>query len=342
VPDSTVPIREDGHQPGPEPGPRDVLTSLPTPAPGTVRRTVSLEVTPEPSWDRGLVVAATARDLLVGPDGTGRVLNARGLTVTLDARSRITAVSGDLPTPVMDGLAGSSAVSGFRAHLATLAEAGLDPCSLESALLDDLPTVRLISGYASMMELRREFPHSAGRSPMLGVCAGWAPGASADRRVRSGTPLLTPLPPAPALASMTTDAVEFHAEPAARAGSMRRRRILDVVRHGDALGIFQYFRDSHLDPALREGSLHEYVVRATASAGDRLSLTGIDVEPRALPFPECPLALPHVPDLLGTSLHEITGTVRARLSGTRGCTHLNDVLRFLRYVPALCSLAPAG
>ncbi|MCW2903990.1 MAG: hypothetical protein JWO67_6255 [Streptosporangiaceae bacterium] len=339
---SAVPIREDGHGPESEPGPRDVLTSLPSPAPGTVRRTVSLEVTPGPTWDRGLVVAATARDLLVGPDGIGRVLDARELTVTLDATSQITGVSGDLPTPVMDGLAGMSAAGGFRARLATLVEAGLQPYSLESALLDDLPTVRLISGYAVMMEMAGEFPHSAGPSPMVGVCAGWAPGASADRRVRSGIPLLTPLPPAPALASMTTEAGEFHAEPAARAGSMRRRRILDVVRHGDALAIFQYFRDSHLDPALREGALHEYVVRATASAVDGLPLTAIDVEPRVLPFPECPLASRHVPDLLGTSLHEITGTVRARLPGTRGCTHLNDVLRFLRYVPALSSLASAG
>jgi hypothetical protein len=59
------------------------------------------------------------------------------------------------------------------------------------------------------------------------------------------------------------------------------------------------------------------------------------VEPHALPFPECPLAAPNARDLTGVSLREITGTVRARLSGTRGCTHLNDVLRFLRYVPAL-------
>jgi hypothetical protein len=42
-------------------------------------------------------------------------------------------------------------------------------------------------------------------------------------------------------------------------------------------------------------------------------------------------------ELTGASLRGITGAVRDRLSGTRGCTHLNEVLRFLRYVPALAA-----
>lgn len=338
--DSAVPGRDGRDEP--EPGPRDVLTALPSPPPGTARRTVSIEVTPAPTWDRGLTIVATARDLLAGPDGAGRELEARELTVTLDTASRITALSGDLPDPVRDGLAGASAVRGFRAHLATLADAGLEPDSLASALLDDLPTVRLISGYAMMMERPRLFPASDRPSPMLGICTGWAPGATADGRIRAGTRLLGMVPSAPALASMTQAATDFHAEPPARPGSMRRRRILDLTPRGDTFEVFEYFRDSHLDAELREGSLHEYVVRASVSAGDPPLLTGIDAEPRALPFPECPLAAPRVADLVGTSTHEIVGAVKTRLSGTRGCTHLNDVLRFLRYVPALRTLVAAG
>jgi hypothetical protein len=314
---------------------RTVLTSLPDPAPGTVRRTVSLEVTPEPAWTTGLRVTATARDLLVSQNGDPRVLGAQGLTVTLDARSRITGIAGDLPAAVAGGVLGASAVSGFRAKLTALA--GLEPSSLASALLDDLPAVRLISGYALIMEMPEVAPLPGGRSPMVGICAGWAPGATADRRVRAGTAVLTGSPPASALTSMTP---YFHAEPAPRPSSMRRRRILDVAGRAGEYEIFEYFRDSHFDPALREGSLHEYVVRAEVSGEERLTLTRIDVEPHALPFPECPLAAPNAQDLTGVSLHEITGTVRARLSGTRGCTHLNDVLRFLRYVPALAASCP--
>jgi hypothetical protein len=115
---------------------------------------------------------------------------------------------------------------------------------------------------------------------------------------------------------------------------MRRRRILDVTAGADGYDVFEYFRDSYFDPTSREGSLHEYVVRAKISA-DGSTVEDIDVTPEALPFPECPLASPNARDLVGTSLGEVTGTVKSRLSGTRGCTHLNDVLRFLRYVPTL-------
>jgi hypothetical protein len=306
-----------------------------------VRRTVSLAVTPDPTWDKGLVVEATARDLLVGPDGVGRVVDTCELTVVLDAHSRITDVSGALPVAIVAGLIGVPAASGFRARLAS---SGADPNSLTSALLDDLPTVRLISGYAVMMERRPQvFPQSDRRpSPMVDICTGWAADATADRRVRAGATLLATLPPAPALTAMTTDDTDFHREPAARPGSMRRRRILDVAPRGDTLEVFEYFRDSHVDPLLRESSLHEYVVRATTSADNRALLRTIDAEPRALPFPECPLASDNVTDLVGTSLAEVTMTVRNVLSGTRGCTHLNDVLRFLRYVPALHALAGPG
>lgn len=328
-----VPQRVDG---GPEPGPGDVLTSLPAPAPGTVRRTVSLAVTPDPTWDKGLVVEATARDLLVGPDGVGHDVDSCELTVVLDARSRITGMSGAVPAEIVDGLVGAPAVSGFRARLAG---SGTDPDSLAAALLDELPTVRLISGYAAMMQRPQVFPPPEQRSsPMVDICTGWAEGATADRRVSAGATLLATLPPAPALATMTTADTDFHREPAVRPGSMRRRRILDVTPRGDTLDVFEYFRDSHVDPALRESSLHEYVVRGTTSADHRVLLRTLDVQPRALPFPECPLASANATDLLGTSLAEVTATVRNVLAGTRGCTHLNDVLRFLRYVPALHAL----
>jgi Protein of unknown function (DUF2889) len=242
-------------------------------------------------------------------------------------------------------------VRGFRARLAVLDE--LDPSSLESAVLDELPTIRLISGYAQMIE-RITLTGADGvaplgskqdrRSPMAGICAGWASGATADTRLRAGVPLMDGTPLAPALATMTAC---FHAEPAARRRSMRRRRILDVTARGGGYEIFQYYRDSHVDAGLREGALHEYEVHArvapdTGNPAGEYTLERVDVVPHALPFGECPLAAPNAADLAGVPLRDITAAVKDRLAGTRGCTHLNDALRFLRYVPALIGYLPGS
>jgi hypothetical protein len=335
-----------------------LLTALPGPVPGTVRRTLSLEVTPDPEWTAGLVITATGRDALIAPatsaavpgppapaaptGDSSTVLGAVTMRVAIDAKSRITGIESDLPAALTRSLTGAGAVGGFRARLAALERAegsgGLDPSSLESAVLDELPTVRLVSGYARMMEVppSATFPPGS-RSPMVGVCAGWAPGATADTKVLAGGRLLTGTPPAAAIGALTP---YFHAEQAIRPRSMRRRRVLDVALRDGRYEIFEYFRDSHVDRELREGALHEYIVRARAAADDDLTLERIEVEPLSLPFAECPLAAPNAADLEGAPLRGITGTVKGRLTGTRSCTHLNDTLRFLRYAPALAASLP--
>ncbi len=180
-----------------------MLTSLPDPAPDTVRRTLSIEVSPDGDWSAGLRVTASGRDLLVDGGGADRVLRAARMSVTLDTASRVTGIESELAASVTDSLIGATAVRGFRARLAGWDD--LDPSSIESAVLDELPTVRLISGYARMIELitltgadgvAEAAADEAGmtslrsdhdrRSPLVGVCAGWAPGATADTRVRAG------------------------------------------------------------------------------------------------------------------------------------------------------------
>jgi hypothetical protein len=352
-----------------------MLTSLPDPAPGAVRRTLSLEISPDQDWSAGLRITAFARDLLIGAGGAAGtldgapvpggsvVLRAARMGITMDTASRVTGIESELPAAVTGPLIGAAAVRGFRARLDGLD--GLDPSSLESAVLDELPTVRLISGYARMIELigltgadgvaeaaaaeAADGPGATGlrslrtrRSPMVGICAGWAPGATADTRVRAGVPVMQGTPPAPALASMTP---YFHPEPGPGPRSMRRRRILDVTARDGGYEVFEYYRDSHFDAGLREGALHEYevharVVPAARHAPEGYALERVDVVPHALPFGECPLAAPNAADLTGVPLRQITGTVRERLAGTRSCTHLNDTLRFLRYVPALTSYLP--
>ncbi len=137
---------------------------------------------------------------------------------------------------------------------------------------------------------------------------------------------------------LLADSEDFVPEPAVRPRSMRRRRILELVRRDDGAEIREYFRDSHIDESSVEGSLHEYVV--TAQVDDDQVIRDIHVEPRALPFPECPLASPNAAVLIGTRIDEVDEAVRAKLTGTAGCTHLNDVLRFLRFVTPLSSIDP--
>lgn len=108
-----------------------------------------------------------------------------------------------------------------------------------------------------------------------------------------------------------------------------------MARRAGGYEVFEYFRDSHFDAELREGALHEYEVHARTAGDEGYTVEHVDVVPHALPFGECPLAAPGAADLAGASLRDVTATVKERLAGTRGCTHLNDTLRFLRYVPAL-------
>src|ERR1700722_13660240 len=329
-----------------------MLTSLPDPAPDTVRRTLSIEVSPDGDWSAGLRVTASGRDLLVTGGGGDRVLRAARMSVTLDTASRVTGIESELAALVTDRLIGATAVRGFRARLAGLDD--LDPSSIESAVLDELPTIRLISGYARMIELitltgadgvveaaageaAMTSPRSDHdrRSPMVGVCAGWAPGATADTRVRAGVPLMAGTPPAAALALMTP---YFHPEPDPRPRSMRRRRILDVTARGSGYEVFEYFRDSHFDAGLREGALHEYEVHARfgPDEGDpagEYTLERVDVVPHALPFGDGPLAAPNAADLTGAPVRDITATVKDRLAGPRGGTPPQDTLRVLRDVP---------
>jgi Protein of unknown function (DUF2889) len=316
------------------------LIRLPGRRPGSVRRTSSLAIEPAGEWDNGTRVEGVACDSVAAGDGAVTELRTASVTATLDAASQLTSAGGDLPAEVAAGLVGRSPVSGFRKELTRLAAVGLAPDSLSAAILDDLPTVRLISGYARLMELPQPTGEGRTAAPMLNVCRGWAADGTASRLAKSGQSVITGTPPAPAFAELLGGAADdsgaSFAEPPLRPRSMRRRRVLDLVRAGRDLEVYQYFRDSHVDADAIEGSLHEYVMTARLSAAD-LVVREISVEPRALPFPECRLATPNVQLLVGVTVAGIESSVRATLGGTMGCTHLNDVLRFLRFAASLAA-----
>jgi hypothetical protein len=316
------------------------LARLPGRRPGSVRRTSSLAIEPAGEWDNGTRVEGVARDSVASDDGAVTALRTARVTAALDAGSRLTSAGGDLPAEVIAELVGRSPVSGFRKELARLAAVGLDPDSPQAAILDDLPTVRLISGYARLIEGPPPVVDGRTAAPVLNVCRGWAADGTASRLAASGESVITSTPKAPAfeelLGGAVGDRAASFAEPPLRPRSMRRRRVLDLVRAGRDLDVYQYFRDSHVDAECTEGSLHEYVMTARLSADD-LVVREISVEPRALPFPECRLASPNARLLVGVPAAGVEGSVRSALGGTMGCTHLNDVLRFLRFAASLAA-----
>ena len=59
--------------------------------------------------------------------------------------------------------------------------------------------------------------------------------------------------------------------------------------------------------------------------------------PRVLPWFECPEAAGSARRLVGDSLDGLRAHVRAEFVGASTCTHLNDALRALEDVPALCT-----
>lgn len=321
------------------------VRGLPGHRPGSRRRMSSLAVSAPDGWDAGTVVEATAGESGTGADGRMTPRGRATVRARLDPGWHLAELDGDLPGPgVAARLTGLPVNRGFRKALAAAAADGLPPDSLAAALLDDLPTVQLVSGYARLLEGAPAFPArkkpeepaaGEGRTgPALNICRGWAPGGTAHRLVLSGEPPVTDIPAAPAFDDLLAGPEDFLGEPPLRPHSMRRRRILEVGPADGQAEIWEYFRDSHLDGAGRERSLHEYLVTAVVDTAD-LTVSAISVEPRALPFPECPLASSGAQALVGTPLPGIDRAVRTRLAGLAGCTHLNDVLRFLRFAQPL-------
>ena len=121
---------------------------------------------------------------------------------------------------------------------------------------------------------------------------------------------------------------------------MRRRRLLEVTRvPGGGLQARAHFRDSHAGDD-REMVMHEYAVAATFDEDGRVG--SIDVDPRVLPWAECPAATASAARVVGIGLDDLARHARTELVGPSTCTHLTSTIRSLVDVRALAtSLPPA-
>lgn len=197
-------------------------------------------------------------------------------------------------------------------------------------LLDDLAGASIVAPFVlTRFHSGDELPESfRARKLPAGVCLGWREGATAHRpdeladRTRAAGGVPDP-----------ADPLGWHELPEYDVPTTQRLRRIDV-RLAQEIEVDAWFQDSASEPSGGRVAVHEYRVRATAER-DTGALLTLDAVPRALPFPECPLAAGNLGRLLGTPLTELRDLVPRTLRGVDGCTHLNDAVRALSDVPAL-------
>ena len=317
---------------------RTPLGHAPLRRPGSVRRTMSLDVT----WPHGFAghsyIAGRGRDIRTPSAGQAPVLLREDrLDAEADHRTLIT-VASTPPRIALAELAGARAGGYLR-----------DECAAGSPLhlmLDDLAGVTLVSRWA-WSQWDQGFaaaPTQEARDKiadrMTGVCMGFRPGSSAiaDQRAPSMEQNVTAVGPL----AHPDDPEGWHALAEYGEVQFRRARRIDAWRQGEEIHIDAGFQDSANTPGGgARVAIHEYRLHATAD-GATGALTAIDATPGTLPYRECPAAPVNLPSLVGTPLAELRQTVLERLRRTDGCTHLNDLVRSLAEVPVLLRAGEAG
>lgn len=324
---------------------------MPARAPGSVRRTTSIDMT----IPGELTLTGRARDLHTGLDGHVQVLDTASFDAHIDYEGGqiLRSLQATPDIGGLDTFVGRSASRGYRRELHRLGtEQGLVGRAVYQ-LLDDVPGAALVSGYSPQLNQRDAGVGSAMRAAarddrmqaMAGVCAGWQDGGIVMTSIRDGEmPPIELGPEAPSLAA-PEDPWAWHELPGPiLPHGMRRLRRIDVIAGTgpDApLGVDAFFRDSYMTAAGVETIVHEYTLLAAVDPDGTRVLTS-EATPRVLPFGQCPEAAASAGRLPGTTLDDLRTRIRADFVGASTCTHLNDMLRALEDVAALARSIGAG
>ncbi len=324
---------------------RNPIGSAPLRRPGSVRRTSTIDTEWPDGYGKPMRMRGHARDVWTPAEGGAPVVLAEdSYTITASLRREILSIETSPDRPHAQELVGIRAGGESRAALTRIMATDRLAGTPLYLILDDFAGASLVAGWvwsnwvddwAALMERTGARKTSGRGGNMEGVCTGLSPGSSALRpeggaiggQSRTRVPsLINPDDPA-----------GWHDLNVQQGIGMRRARRIDVWADRGGWAIDVGFQDSGTAPDGGERiAIHEYHVTAWVIEG---VLTDLVVDPRILPFRECPGAVVHAQRMLGKPLVEMRAAVLETLPGTLGCTHLNDVLRSMAEVPMMMARA---
>jgi hypothetical protein len=325
--------------------------------PGSIRRTSTIETDWPEGLGRPMRMRGRARDLHTPKDGSSPQVLAEDWTlITCAAGRQIASIETNRLSDAAQQFVGSRGGGHLRGEIARVwpeEHAKATPLHL---LLDDFSGASLVAGWgwrswsAVLGEPAPTPAPSNGDVPasslpgrggkMEGVCSGFRPGASSLQI--DGTTAMSVLSKTqvPNLAH-PSDPLGWHQLTEQTGPAGRRARRTDVWLEDGRVQVDLGFQDSFTQPEGGRIAVHEYYVRATADPVT-FELTSIEVDPRVLPFRECPAASRNAQRMVGQRLSGFRLGVVPTLPGTLGCTHLNDVLRSMEDIPGLAAALQAA
>jgi hypothetical protein len=328
-------------------GPKEPYGRTPARAPGSVRRTTTLDGLHPGGAGQPSHLVLRARDLLTGTDGAATELDRVEVRLVVDAGRGVLEVTSDPVEARLQSLVGAHPFLGWRRAVDELLPDHREQGSLLYLVLDAVTGWFGLSSFGLGAAPRPEGAvppvprpgQAAGLAARVDLCAGWQAGGTLLQLMDAGLSGAEFLrPPAPDL-QPADDPLAWHPIEPLPPFAARRRRRVDLLG-GDPLAVDAMFRDTAVDATGVESVLHEYTVTAQV---DPRTLRVVEAEavPRALPYQECPQAAVSAAQLVDRDVRGLRREVGRELRGVTTCTHLNELYRTFADLGHLAGLLPA-
>lgn len=314
--------------------------------PYSLRRTSSHQT----YWPGGgaapAVMAGRARDLYTRARADQvEVVDHAWIDARLNAKRQIVSLDGSQHRDILAGFAGLAPGGPIRKAMAAQIPQEGEANTLLHRLLDDMAGAAFMSpsawydwpggveGYSKESGELISF-----HWPVEGLCLSYTPGSEAMTPEGLNNEAIAEHPFFPPPFS-DDDPWQWHEFVQTAGPNCWRLRRMDVFREDGRLVVDAWFQDSSVLPDRTDlrRIFHEYSLLATFDDDDELRLRSIEATPRVLPYRTCLAGPESAKALIGRSGLEFRKLVIELLSGTRGCTHLNDMLRALQDIGAVAA-----